>query len=125
MSDDLHQQLGYDFMAAAFEVHAIQGGGMAEEIYQESIEHELHLRIIPFAAKPRLRCSYKGHPLAHHYAPDLLIDDKLIAELKSVAKLLPEHTAQLMNYLRITGRRVGYLVNFGPMEKLEWKRIVI
>ena len=125
MNEELYQQLGYDLMAAAFEVHKVQGGGMAEEIYQESIEHELRSRGITFAAKARLRCSYKGHPLRHEYVPDVIVGGEIIVEFKAVAKLLPEHLAQLINYLRITGKRVGYLVNFGPMEKLEWKRIVL
>ncbi len=125
MSNELHQQLGYDFIAAAFEVHSVQGGGMAEEIYQESLEIELGLRNMLFTTKPRLRCSYKGRALKHDYLPDLVIAEEVVVELKSVSKLLPEHMAQLMNYLRISGKRVGYLVNFGPMEKMEWKRIIL
>ena len=112
-------------MAAAFEVHSIHGGGMSEEIYQESLEIELGLRKIPFATKSRLRCSYKGHPLKHEYIPDLIVSGEIIVELKAASKLLPEHLAQIMNYLKITGQKVGYLVNFGPVDKLEWKRIVL
>ena len=112
-------------MGAAFEVHATIGGGLAEEIYQESLEIELGMRSIPFDSKAPLRASYKGQPLRKEYFPDLMVNDEIVTELKSVCKLLPEHEAQLINYLRITGKRVGYLINFGPIAKLEWKRFVI
>jgi len=112
-------------MAAAFEVHSTIGGGMAEEIYQESLEIELGLRTIPFLSKAPLRARYKGQPLRKEYFPDLLVHEGIVTELKAVSKLLPEHEAQLLNYLRITGCRVGYLINFGPLPRVEWKRFVI
>ena len=112
-------------MGAAFEVHATIGGGMAEEIYQESLEIELGLRSISFETKIPSSMSYKGQTLRKEYFPDLLVNGGIVSELKSVAKLLPEHEAQLLNYLRITGNRVGYLINFGPTAKVEWKRFLI
>jgi len=125
MPDDLFAKEGFELMGAAFEVHATLGGGMAEEIYQESLEIELGMRSIPFESKVPLRASYKGQQLLKEYFPDLLLGEGLVAELKSVIKLLPEHEAQLLNYLRITGKRVGYLINFGPAAKVEWKRFVV
>ena len=116
---------GFALMGAAFEVHATIGGGMAEEIYQESLEIELRIRSIPFVSKAPLSASYKGQPLRKEYFPDIMVHGGIVTELKSVAKLLPEHEAQLLNYLRITGMKVGYLINFGPMAKVEWKRFVI
>ena len=112
-------------MAAAFEVHSLIGGGMAEEIYQESLEIELELRAIPFLSKAPLNAQYKGVTLRKEYFPDLLLNGGIVTELKAVAKLLPEHEAQLLNYLRITGLQTGYLINFGPVTKVEWKRFVI
>ena len=125
MKTELFAKEGFDLMGAAFEVHSTIGGGMAEEVYQESLEIELGLRAIPFTAKPPVAMSYKGQSLRKEYFPDLLVSGVIVAELKSVSKLLPEHEGQLINYLRITGHRVGYLINFGPMGKLEWKRFVI
>ena len=125
MSEELFKKEGFALMGAAFEVHATIGGGLAEEIYQESLEIELGMRSIPFDSKAPLRASYKGQPLRKEYFPDLMVNDEIVTELKSVCKLLPEHEAQLINYLRITGKRVGYLINFGPIAKLEWKRFVI
>lgn len=118
-------QEGFDLMAAAFEVHNQQGGGLVEEIYQESLEIELQLRGIVFSSKPELLVFYKGRTLKRRFVPDLVVLDRLVVELKSVKLLLPEHEAQLMNYMRITRQPVGYLINFGPIGKVEWKRFVL
>ena len=112
-------------MGAAFEVHNVQGYGMAEEIYQECLEIELELRGISFKAKQELRCFYKGRELKKRYFPDLFVFDALVVELKAVTQLLPEHEAQLINYMRITRQPVGYLLNFGSKGGLEWKRFIL
>ena len=125
MKREIYQEEGYRFMGAAFEVYNDRGYGMAEEIYQESLEIELELRAIPFQTKPELRCFYKGRELRRRYVPDLLVLDCLLVELKAVTQLAPEHEAQLLNYLRITRQPVGYLVNFGHKDTLEWKRLIL
>ena len=91
------QQEGYDFMAAAFEVYNAMGYGMAEEIYQQSLEIELSLRKIPFLTKQELEVYYKGHKLTTRYKPDLLVFGGIVVELKAVTELSPEHEAQLFN----------------------------
>jgi GxxExxY protein len=116
---------GYQFMAAAFEVYNVLGYGMAEEIYQQSLEIELGLRQIPFLSKVQLRVFYKDHLLDTHYCPDLLVHSAIVVEVKAVNALVKDHEAQLFNYMRITRKRVGYLVNFGKKGKLEWKRIIL
>ena len=123
--DGLFSKEGYALMAAAFEVHNEQGGGMAEEVYQESFEFELGDQGIPFVPKQELAIYYKGRQLKKRYVPDLYVHDGIVVELKSVAALLPEHEAQLINYMRISKKRVGYLINFGPIKGVEWKRFVI
>ncbi len=123
--DYLYQQEGYDLMAAAFEVYNEKGNGFLEDVYQESLELELGFRDIPFLAKTKLHFEYKGHRLKQGYEPDLIVFKEIIAELKAVQKLAPEHLAQLMNYLKATQKRVGYLINFGHYPKLEWKRVVV
>jgi GxxExxY protein len=121
----LFQQEGYDFMAAVFDVYNEMGHGFLEEVYHESLELELSDRRIPFITKPRLSLFYKGRPLKKHYEADLIVIDEIIVELKAVKSLLPEHEAQLINYLRATRKRVGYLINFGSFPKLDWKRFVL
>ena len=119
------EQEGYDFMGAAFEVYNVLGYGMAEEIYQQSLEIELGLRSIPFLRKATVDVAYKGRELSTKYQPDLLVFGEIVVELKAVKVLAPEHEAQLFNYLRISKKRVGYLINFGSATELEWKRFAV
>ncbi len=116
---------GYVLMGAAFEVHNVQGGGLSEEIYQQSLEVELALRSIPFQRKPELAVFYKQARLVKTLVPDLVVFEKVIVELKAVSGLHSDHEAQVMNYMRVTRRPVGYLINFGPLARLEYKRFII
>jgi GxxExxY protein len=125
MKLEIYKDEGYKFMGAAFEVYNEQGYGLAEEIYQESVEIELTLRGIAFYSKQELRCFYKGRELKKRYLPDLFVFGCLVVELKSVSQLTPEHEAQLINYMRLTKQPVGYLVNFGHQDTLEWKRFIL
>lgn len=125
MPDHPFANEGYALMGAAFEVHNVQGGGLLEEIYQQSLEIELRLRGIPFQSKQELGVFYKGRMLAKKYTPDLIVFGGIVVEIKAVSALSPEHEAQLMNYLRIACRPIGYLVNFGPIGKLEYKRFIL
>ena len=125
MKPEIYKDEGYKLMGAAFEVYNEQGYGMAEEIYQESLEIELEMRGISFRAKQELAWFYKGRELKKRYIPDLVAFGCLIVELKAVSQLLPEHDAQLINYLRITKHPVGYLIKFGHRDTLEWKRFIL
>ena len=125
MKPEIYKDEGYKLMGAAFEVYNEQGYGMSEEIYQESLEIELELRGIAFLSKQELKCFYKGRELKKRYVPDLFAAGCLVVELKAVSQLLPEHEAQLFNYLRITRQPVGYLINFGHKDTLEWKRFIL
>ena len=119
------QTEGYKLMGAAFEVYNEQGFGLAEEIYQESLEIELELRQIPTQSKQELTTFSKNRPLKKRYVPDLFVYGKIEVELKAVSELLPEHEAQLLNYMRIARVSVGYLINFGHKDTLEWKRFIL
>jgi GxxExxY protein len=111
-------------MGAAFEVYNEMGNGYLEEVYQECLEQELEMRHIAFASKAELTILYKGRPLNKKYVPDLLVLGEMVVELKAAKQIAPEHEAQLLNYLKATGKTVGYLINFGSVGKLEWKRMV-
>ena len=124
MKPEIYKEEGYRLMGAAFEVYNDRGYGMAEEVYQECFEIELELRGIPFEAKRELRCFYKGRELKKRYVPDLFAFESLVVELQAVSQLLSEHEAQLINYLRLSRQPVGYLINFGHKDTLEWKRII-
>ena len=116
---------GYQLMGAAFEVYNELGYGMAEEVYQQSLEIELELRGIPFLTKHELAVFYKERRLETRYKPDFIVFDGIVVELKACSDLLPEHEAQLFNYMRIARRRVGYVLNFGSKNELQWKRFVL
>jgi len=115
---------GYALIGACFEVYKELGNGYLEDVYQESLEWELTDRRIPYVAQAKLPIFYKGRQLRKCYEADLIVLDRIIIELKAVKALLPEHEAQLLNYLKATGRKVGYLVNFGAFPKLDWRRRV-
>lgn len=116
---------GYSLMGAAFEVHNILGGGLLEEIYQQSLEIELELRSIPFQRKRELLVHYKDRILEKRYIPDLFVFGKIVVELKAVSAITAEHEAQILNYMRITRCPIGYLINFGPVGKLQYKRFIL
>lgn len=119
------QEEGYKFMAAVFAVHNELGGGLEEEVYQECLELELFDQCIPFVAKQELTIQYKGQELKKRYTPDLCVYGGIVVELKAVYQLLPEHEAQLFSYMRLSQKRVGYLVNLAALKKAEWRRYVL
>lgn len=119
------EQEGYDLMAAAFEVYNEMGPGFLEEIYQECLEIELTDRKIPFVPQEELEVRYKTKTLKKKYRPDLYVFGEIVVELKAASDLCGDHESQLLNYLKATGKRVGYLINFGNSKKLEWKRMVL
>ena len=115
----------YRLMGACFEVYREMGCGFLEGVYQECMKIELGEQHIPFQEQPTLNLKYRGLILSQYYIPDFVCYDKIILELKSVKKLADEHRAQLQNYLRATGLKLGLLINFGHHPQLEWERIVL
>ncbi len=99
------------------------GGGMSEAIYQEALSIELKNRSIPFHREKELNISYKGIQLNKKYKADYICYDEILVELKAVSELTDEHLAQVINYLKITGKNLALLVNFGN-DSLEYKRII-
>ena len=114
----------YAIVGAAMEVHNELGAGFAEAVYQEAMEVELRLRGIPFARQVPLKISYKGTALASEYRADLVCYGRIVVELKAIRELAGREEAQVLNYLKATGLRVGVLVNFGDAHRLEWHRFV-
>lgn len=115
----------YQIVGAAMEVYWQLGRGFLEPVYQEAFEIELGRRGIPFESQERLYVRYKGLALKSKYIPDLILFDQIIAELKVLERLTAREEAQLLNYLKATGMRVGLLINFGSKVRLEWKRYVM
>ena len=124
MTDLLFKDECFQIMGACFEVYKELGCGFLEAVYQESLEIELATQAIPFRPQLELVLNYKGQRLKQLYEPDFVCWDKIILEIKAVTELSDVHRAQLQNYLKATGFRLGLLVNFGHFPKVEWERIV-
>lgn len=125
MSEIIYREESYRIMGACFEVYREKGCGFLEAVFQECMELELSDQHIPFQAHPLLNLAYKGRSLKQTYSPDLVCFGKIVVELKALSKLTDEHRAQVHNYLRATGHRLGLLVNFGHFPKVEFERVVL
>jgi GxxExxY protein len=101
------------------------GSGFLESVYQECLEREFCRRKLPFASQVRLQLTYKGELLIQTYKPDFVCFGKIIVEIKAVKELAPEHEAQLLNYLKATGTKLGLLVNFGSYPSAEVERRIL
>ena len=99
-------------IGAAIEAHRNLGPGLLESAYEECLCHELHLRGLDCKRQVPLPLLYKGLKLDCGYKIDLIVQDEVLLELKAVERLLPIHEAQLLTYLKLTGKRVGLLINF-------------
>lgn len=107
-----HQELTQSIIGAAIEVHKTIGPGLLESAYESCLCHELTLRSIAFQQQVPLPVVYKGTQLDCGYRIDLVVANSVILELKAVEQLLPIHEAQLLTYLRLSGKRIGLLINF-------------
>ena len=113
-------------IASAIEVHRTLGPGLLESAYEECLCHELHLRRIGFRRQVELPVEYKGIKLDCGYRLDLIVQEEVVVELKCCEKILPIHEAQLLTYLKLTGKQVGLLINFNvPLLMQGIKRMVL
>jgi len=113
----------YAIRGAIFEVNVQMGAGFLQAVYQECLSLEFAARGIPFTADTPLSLVYKGQRLRQVYRADFICYGKIVIELKALAALGPEHRAQVLNYLRITGYRLGLSVNFGCAPKARIERL--
>ncbi|MBI2164378.1 MAG: GxxExxY protein [candidate division NC10 bacterium] len=113
----------FALIGAAMEVHRVLGAGFLEAVYQEAFAKELSRREIPFRAEAELPVFYKGEKLSTTYRADFICFESVVVELKAVKQLTIIEEAQLLNYLKATGFRVGMLFNFGA-PSLQHKRFV-
>ena len=121
----LYKEECYQIQGAIFEVYRVMGCGFLEAVYQECLEKELSLRGIPFVGQQPLTLRYKGEPLEQTYRPDLVCFASIIVELKALSSTTGEHQAQVLNYLKATGLRLGLLANFGCHPKATVERLVL
>jgi GxxExxY protein len=121
----LFKNESYEIQGAIFEVYKTLGSGFLESVYQESLEHELRLRDIPFKSQPELKIKYKEVILNQFYKADFVCYDSIIIELKACRDIDSIHRAQLINYLKATELKLGMLVNFGAFPKVKIERIAL
>jgi GxxExxY protein len=122
MTELLHQELTYSVIGAAMEVHRELGPGFLEAVYQRALAYELSLRGHSVELERALQVRYKGE-LVGDYRADMVVDAKLILELKAVSVINKAHLAQAHHYLAATGMELALILNFGAAS-LEHKRII-
>ena len=99
-------------IGCAIEVHHLLGPELLESIYEAALSHELALNRIPFVRQHRLKATYKGADIGCDYVLDMVVDRRLVLEIKAVTQLLPIHEAQLLTYLKVSGFPLGLILNF-------------
>lgn len=120
----LYEDLTRKILGAAMEVHNTLGCGFLEGVCQEALELELDRKNVPFVAQPELNITYKQQTLKHKYKADLMVDRRVIVEIKALDRLTGTEEAQAINYLKATGCKVALLINFGT-KSLGWKRLIL
>lgn len=113
----------FEIIGICMEVHRILGKGLLEVVYKDAIEHELNLRKIKYQREKKYEIEYKGIVLPHFFVADFVVNN-IIVEVKAQNGMVEDQYAQIINYITISGSRVGLLVNFGE-QSLKFKRFVI
>ena len=122
---DNTDSLTYKIIGCAMEVYKQLGPGLLESVYEQALIHELKLNDIPVESQVEIKVKYKGINITDSLRLDLLVDDSVIVELKSVEELKPIHHKQLLTYLRLMNKKVGLLINFNTDNLMDGiKRIV-
>jgi len=118
-------ELSKEIVDACITVHKLMGPGLLESVYELCLFKELELRNISVINQKIIPLIYKGFELSKDYKIDLLVEDEIVLELKAVEEILPIHEAQVISYLKLADKRLGFLVNFNvPLMKNGIKRFV-
>ena len=124
MTDILHKDESYRIIGACMEVHNEMGAGFLEAVYQECLGYEFADRRIEFMPQRKLQLRFKSRTLRSIYIPDFVCFGQIIVEIKGVSSLADHDRAQMINYLKATGIKLGLLVNFGKTAGLQYERIL-
>lgn len=124
MNNLLFKEEVYRIVGAAMEVYNELGSGFLESVYEEALIIEFGSRDIPFQNQVQLEIEYKGDVLTKKFRADFLCFNEVVLDIKHQKNLTDLDTAQILNYLKATKKRIGMLINFGNKQKLEWKRYV-
>ncbi len=124
MTEIVYKEESYKIIGLCMEVHRNLGNGFLEIVYKDALEFEFRKSNIPFEREKEYIVNYKETILPHKFYSDFVVYDKIILEIKSMSGIADEHMAQTMNYMKVSGNKLGLLVNFGQ-PSLQYKRIVI
>lgn len=108
-------QLSRQVIGACIEVHRILGPGLLEQVYHDCLCHELAVRNLFFVKEPCLQFNYKDTEISFNLKPDLIVEESIVVELKSVQEVHPVFVAQLLSYMRLTNTQLGLLINFNAV----------
>ncbi len=123
---DRVEKIAAEIVDAAVQIHQSLGPGLLETVYQSCLCYELSSRKIPFKTEVDVPIIYKNVRLDSGFRLDILVDDSIVLELKSVEKIIPIHEAQLLTYLKLTNTRLGFILNFNvPIMKQGTKRMIL
>ncbi|HAL92666.1 MAG TPA: GxxExxY protein [Verrucomicrobia bacterium] len=127
MNTDGHGLVGEDqtreIIGCAMEVMNVLGHGFLEKVYENAMCVEMRLRKMDFQQQPRYEVRYKSEKVGE-YIPDLIVSDSVVVDAKTIDAITDHEIGQVLNYLKITGFRVGLILNF-KHAKLQWKRVVL
>ncbi|MBU0474911.1 MAG: GxxExxY protein [Bacteroidetes bacterium] len=125
MENEKLNRLSKELLDAAIEVHREMGPGLLESVYEACLIEELKLRNIATTSQVELPLVYKGKKLSKEFRLDLLVEQEIVVELKTANQILPLHEAQIISYLKLADKRLGFLINFNvPLLKQGFKRFV-
>lgn len=120
-----YKDIVYEVIGAAMDVYNELGFGLREPVYQEALTLELNNRGLLCEREKMVHIYYKGQELKQFYKLDLLVEDQIIVEVKGVVDVSAEHRAQLFNYMRLTRKPIGLLINFGDYENIYGERYIL
>ena len=119
----MHTEITEAIIGSAFEIVNVLGAGFLEKVYERAMRHELSLRGLSAHSQKSFSVLYKGQCIGEYFA-DLIVEGKVVVELKCVDHIANEHVAQCINYLKASGLQLALLINF-QRPRLEWKRVVL
>jgi len=124
MADIIYKAESFSIIGLSMEVHNNLGKGFLEIVYKDALEYEFRKNSIPFEREKEYIINYKDMILPHKFYADFVVLDKIILEIKGMSGIADEHIAQAINYLKVSGCKLGLIVNFGQLS-LQYKRVVL
>lgn len=124
MAELIYKEESYQIIGSCMHVHNELGHGFLEVVYKDALQIEFTFKNIPFEREKIFHVYFNEILLPHHFCADFIVYDKIVLEVKSVSYLTDEHIAQTINYLKVTGCKLGLLVNFGR-GRLDYERILL